>query len=392
MSVRVAVVAEYYPGRQDPALGIWAHRQAVAAREAGADVRVLVLHRPLPTRAALRAAGPAALMAPLREPVHTVIDGVPITRIPFLAPPRPQTYGTWGAWAAPSLLLGLKWLRRTFDFDLVHAHYAAPPADAVLRAGVKRPLVVSVHGGDVLGVVSGWPRTGARAVRRSLREARLVLANSAGIERRCHDLGATSTRVVHLGTDLPAEIAAPPADPVLVTVANLVERKRHSDVLTAFARLRHGYPGLRWEIVGDGPQREALERQAEEFGCRDAVDFRGACEPRDAVRIARAATVFVLPSVDEAFGVAYIEAMAGGVPTLGCHGEHGPEEITSCGEGMLLVSPRRPEAIEHELRRLLIDHDERARLSRAARATVENCFTWEECGRQTVAAYKAALA
>ena len=54
--MRVAIVAEYYPRAHDPALGIWAHRQAVAAAAAGADVHVLVLHRPVPPRAALQRA------------------------------------------------------------------------------------------------------------------------------------------------------------------------------------------------------------------------------------------------------------------------------------------------------------------------------------------------
>ncbi|MBA2349563.1 MAG: hypothetical protein H0V81_14850, partial [Solirubrobacterales bacterium] len=46
--MRVCVVAEFYPRAHDPVLGIWAHRQALAARDAGADVRVVVLHRPIP--------------------------------------------------------------------------------------------------------------------------------------------------------------------------------------------------------------------------------------------------------------------------------------------------------------------------------------------------------
>ena len=46
--MRVTVVAEYYPRPDDPVLGVWAHRQALAARDAGADVRVLVLDRPMP--------------------------------------------------------------------------------------------------------------------------------------------------------------------------------------------------------------------------------------------------------------------------------------------------------------------------------------------------------
>jgi len=52
--MRVCVVAEYYPRRRDPVLGVWAHRQALAARDAGAEVRVLALERPLPSTAAVR--------------------------------------------------------------------------------------------------------------------------------------------------------------------------------------------------------------------------------------------------------------------------------------------------------------------------------------------------
>ena len=49
--MKVAIVSEFYPRAHDPVLGVWAHRQALAARDAGADVRVLVLHRPVPPRA-----------------------------------------------------------------------------------------------------------------------------------------------------------------------------------------------------------------------------------------------------------------------------------------------------------------------------------------------------
>src|SRR5881397_1656549 len=101
--MRVAVVAEYYPRAADPVLGVWAHRQALAAREAGVDIRVLVLHRPVPSRAALRSRDPHALMAPLRQPLRTELDGIPVTYVPFAAPPRPRTYARWGAYAAAPL-------------------------------------------------------------------------------------------------------------------------------------------------------------------------------------------------------------------------------------------------------------------------------------------------
>jgi len=101
--VRVAVVAEYYPRAADPVLGVWAHRQALAARDAGADVRVFVLHRPVPSRAALRER--SRLLEPLRQPLHARLDGIEVTYVPFLAPPRPRTYAEIGVETGQSLRL-----------------------------------------------------------------------------------------------------------------------------------------------------------------------------------------------------------------------------------------------------------------------------------------------
>jgi len=386
--MRVAVVAEYYPRRDQPVLGVWAHRQALAARDAGAEVRVLVLHRPVPPLTALRGRDARALLAPLRQPLRASLDGIEVAYVPFLAPPRPRSYASWGAWAAPPLALALRRLRRRFPFDLVHAHYASPAGDAVRRARPGVPVVVSVHGGDLYGVADG-SRAGERVVRGALAGARVVLANSGMIAERCRALGAREVRVLHLGTDLPAQTRA--RHGILVTVGNLVARKRHADVLRALWLLRDEHPGARWIVVGDGPERGRLEALARELGLADRVELRGARPHAEAMSIARGAGVFVLPSVEEAFGVAYVEAMAGGVPAVGARGEPGPEEIAGAGGGMRLVPPGDPEALAQELRELLGDPEWRRELGREARATVERAFTWERCGRETVAAYADAL-
>lgn len=398
-AVRVAVVAEYYPRAADPVLGVWAHRQALAARDAGADVRVLVLHRPLPPLAAVKRGDVGALRAALRQPPRATLDGIEVRYVPYLSPPRPWSYATWGAWAAPALGRALRELRATFPFDLVHAHYAVPAGDAVRRAAPGAPLVVSVHGGDVLATARRSPYA-RRTVARAFAHARLVLCNSAGTAARCRPLGAPATTVVHLGTDLPpAPRAAPPPGPpdpaapaTLVTVGHLVARKRHADVLRALARLAPRWPGLRWEVVGDGPEREPLRALAAELGVADRVALTGQLAPTAARERAWRGDLLVLPSVDEAFGVAYVEAMAGGVPAIGCAGEDGPEEIAAAGDGLVRVPPRDPAALADAIERLLRDPAERARLGAAARATVERAFTWERCGRATVAAYARALA
>src|SRR5919198_3917730 len=155
--MRVAIVAEYYPRAQDPVLGVWAHRQALAARDAGADVRVLVLHRPVPPRATARRDLARAARRLAAQPRHAVLDGLDVEYVPFLSPPRPRSYGSWGAWAAPTLAVALRRLRRRFAFDVVHAHNAVPAADAVLRSRLDAPLVVSVHGGDVYFTAPRYP-------------------------------------------------------------------------------------------------------------------------------------------------------------------------------------------------------------------------------------------
>lgn len=398
--MKVLVVAEFYPSHRDPVLGIWAHRQALAARDAGAEVRVLVLHRLIPPRAAL-ASGPlgaaGALAELAREPRAQVRDGLPIAYVPYASPPRQRSYATWGAWASPALALAIGRVRRSFPFEVVHAHNAVPAGDAVRRVGaglraLRAPLVISVHGGDVL-YTAGRVRAGGETVRRALGQARLVLANSQGIAELAREHGARETRVVHLGAEVPATARAPRrgGPPTLVTVAHLVARKRHGDVLRALAVLSPRHPTLRYAIVGDGPERTALEGLAARLGVSERVDFHGQLAPAEAIEQARQCTLFVMPSTEEAFGVAYVEAMAGGVPAIGCRGEAGPEEIAAAGDGMVLVPPGDIERLTQRIDELLSDPHRLREARQRARATVAANFTWERCGRQTLAAYEHAL-
>jgi teichuronic acid biosynthesis glycosyltransferase TuaC len=405
-SPKVAVVAEFYPSRRDPVLGVWAHRQALAARDAGAEVRVLVLHRLVPPRAAL-AAGPRdagrALAGLVREPRRQTHDGLLVTYVPYVSPPRDRSYGSWGAWAAPALGLALRRLARSFPFDVIHAHNAVPAGDAVRHtlgdAGRgNTPLIVSVHGGDVLYTASR-DHKGAAAVARGLGAARLVLANSHGIAELAQAHGAGETWVVHLGAELAPPHEAQRRDgqdrregpPTLVTVAHLVARKRHADVLRALAVLSHRHPTLRYTIVGEGPERVALEGLAARLEVAGRVDFLGQLPPAQAISRARRSTLFVMPSTEEAFGVAYIEAMAAGVPAIGCRGEPGPEEIAAAGDGFLLVPPGDIERLSQRIDELLSDPHRLREAGQRARASVAANFTWERCGEQTLAAYRHVL-
>lgn len=396
--MRVAVVTEYYPRAGDPVLGVWAHRQAVAAQEAGADVRVIVLYRPIPPMSTPRRQLLGATREALRQPRHTTLDGIPVQYVRFVSPQRDRSYGSWGRWAAPSLAAALRRLRRDFAYDLVHAHNAVPAGDAVRRSRITAPLVVSVHGSDVYYTAPLAPG-GEEPVRATFAAARLVLANSSGTERMARALGAQRTRVVHLGADLPEHMTAPHARSdarkaplTIVTVGHLVARKRHGDVLRAMWALRDDCPELRYVIVGDGPERASLEQLARTLGLAERVTFTGQLEHEQALEAMHTeGDLFAMPSTDEALGVAYLEAMAAGLPAIGCVGEPGPQDIAEAGPGLALVAPGDIEDLAHAIGALARDPAYRHGAGVEARATVAEHFTWDTCGAATVAAYEEAL-
>jgi glycosyltransferase involved in cell wall biosynthesis len=398
--VRVAVVAEWYPSPADPVLGIWAHRQAVAARDAGAEVRVIALRRPIPPLSVARAAdlgmlrewarGARAALGPL------VLDGIEVRAVPFVAPPRPVSYGSWGYWMAPPLRRALDRLWASWRFDVLHAHCLAPAGHAAarwVRGASERPaFVVSAHGPDMINVPEN-SSVGRRACVAAMAKANLVVANSTWAARRCEQIAGRPlpARVVHLGADVPPVAHRSNGAVRMVTVAHLVGRKRHEVVLRALARLA---PERRPEylVIGDGPCRTTLERLAAELGVTDRVRFAGQLPNERAVAEAAKCDLFVMPGVEEPFGVAFVEAMAAGLPAIGSRGEGGPEDIAAAGPGMVLVEPDDAGGLASVLERLTADRAELARLGAAARETVAANFTWERCGAETVAAYQAALA
>ena len=406
--MRVAVVAEWYPSRGDPVLGIWAHRQALAARDAGAEVRVLALRRPVPPLSVARrllhvppAIGPlsrwiagarTSLQADDRSTGSTVVP------VPFVAPPRPISYGGWGYWMSPPLGRALDRLYAEWPFDVVHAHCLAPAGHAAARWVRRRgssAFVVSAHGPDMIHVPVR-SSIGRRACVAALSAADLVMANSSWALRRCEEIAGRPlpARVVHLGADVTAAEAAP----------RPCERR---------APVGHGgAPGRaqasRGRAAGDGAdtgrasagvprdRRRAVPRAARapgrELEVSDRVRFLGQLPNPDAVARAADCDLFVMPGVEEPFGVAFVEAMAAGLPAIGSRGEGGPEDIAAAGGGMLLVRPGDAGELAAEIARLSDDRGELARLGAQARRTVAASFTWERCGAQTVAAYRTALA
>lgn len=166
--------------------------------------------------------------------------------------------------------------------------------------------------------------------------------------------------------DLPSDPAPAQARTVLA-VGRLVDAKGFDILLTAWASVVRQAPGWRLEIVGEGPQRPALEAMAARPGVAGTVSIPGA--RTDIESSYRHAGVFCLSSRYEGFGLVLLEAMAFGLPVVASACEAGPKALLVDGVNAVTVPPEDPAALAQALLRVIGDAALRARLAGGGRQT-----------------------
>jgi glycosyltransferase involved in cell wall biosynthesis len=144
----------------------------------------------------------------------------------------------------------------------------------------------------------------------------------------------------------------------------------------------------RFTLIGDGPCRARLMRQAERTGISDRVEFLGTLS-RPAIReVFRHSDLFVLPTRNEAFGIAALEARAAGLPVVAMSG-CGVSDLVEHGVQGLLAG-NQPELVQH-LVRLIADVELRRALAQRARLGVEQ-FDWDHVVQKHLNEYARAIA
>ena len=274
---------------------------------------------------------------------------------------------------------------------LVHAHFVSSGVRArPLARALGVPLVVTCHGYDVLDRTLGRRD---RARRESLfAAADRIVAVSDFLAERVRELGAPPERVVrhYIGTALPPTPPAhEPPGPHAVFVGRLTAAKGCAHALAAFARVRARLPEATLDVIGDGPERRALEARAASIG---GVRFLGVLAPARLAEAWRSARALCNPSLAapsgwrEAFGLVFIEAQAAGVPALG-YADGGVVEAVADGEGGYTVAPGDVGALAERLHAVLSDDALHARLARDGRARVARQFDLETQSRALEAIY-----
>jgi glycosyltransferase involved in cell wall biosynthesis len=275
---------------------------------------------------------------------------------------------------------------------LVHSHWLLPQGftSALAAKFLGRPHVVTVHGGDVFALRGPVSRAAKKLV---LRLADAVTVNSEATRRAVLELGSREDKVVRI--PMGAEDAAAPdpgevaslraalcgqAGPLLAFVGRLVPEKGAADLLEAVAILTGSLPGIRAVVIGDGPERDALLRQARALGIDQRIRLTGWLTPAEVRRHLRAADFFVGPSRPapdgwvEAQGLTFIEAMLAERPVV-ASGIGGIVDAVRHEETGLLVAPGAPDAIAEAVLRLDGDREFARRLALAGHELARAEFT-----------------
>jgi N-acetyl-alpha-D-glucosaminyl L-malate synthase BshA len=288
---------------------------------------------------------------------------------------------------------------RDEHLDIVHAHYAVPHATAAYLArqilasshpAVPR-VITTLHGTDItlLGSDQSYSETvafciqesdGVTAVSESLRQdtaRELRITRDIRVIPNFLDCAGTKRRDV---ASLRAGLA-PHGEKLLIHVSNFRPVKRISAVVEVFARVRARVPS-RLIMVGDGPELAGALRLARTLGVAEDIEFLG--EQDQVVPLLSAADVFLLPSAQESFGLAALEAMACEVPVVASR-VGGLPEVVDEGTTGFLHEPGDLEGMAASIVRLLTDVSLHRRAAVASRKVAQERF----CDSKIVPLYEA---
>ena len=293
--------------------------------------------------------------------------------------------------------------------DVLHVHYAIPHASAaymakqILRSrGIQIPVVTTLHGTDITLV--GKDASFEPVVTFSINQSDGVTSVSADLRRETYEYFAIEKEITVIPNFIDLHrfkkqekshfraAIAPEGEKLLIHTSNFRTVKRVEDVLQIFVGVREQIPA-KLLLVGDGPDRNRMEKLARDLDVHRDLRFLGKLEAVE--EVLSVGDLFLMPSENESFGLAALEAMACEVPVVSTNAGGIPELNVHGVTGMLSEIGDVPDMVKNAL--YVLDDANLPRFKAAARAraeefAVENIVPkYEECYRKAIEAVSVAV-
>jgi glycosyltransferase involved in cell wall biosynthesis len=256
----------------------------------------------------------------------------------------------------PRTLCGLL---RDLDIHILHTHNISSQYYAKIAGMIARTPILVFHQHNCPTTL----QLRLRSLEPFFKQPDLIVAVSHEMKRALtaiHSIAHDQVVVIHNGTGDSGRDSWCTEGNTVFTVTRLVPEKGLTYLIDAMIKVKDRIPDVKLLILGDGPCRKELEEQAARNGLRDTISFMGFQQYPETLY--DKCDVFVLPSMEEGFGLALIEAMSYGKPVVATH-VGGIPEVVQDGISGILVPARDPTALANALLNVLSDNGLRRKLA-----------------------------
>lgn len=218
--------------------------------------------------------------------------------------------------------------------DLIHAHtslWAGLAAKSLARKYII-PYIVTEHSSDILR--NRLSRYDNALVNQVFQEAEVIIAVSNSLKKAIETNFRFKALIVPNMVDFDKISPCNGDKNKLITIGNLLPVKGYEYLLEAFASCLNDEKSLSLTIIGDGPQRNILEKKCVSLGISNKVNFKGMLSPESTKTELKNHGIFISSSLFETFGVALVEALGSGMPSVATR-SGGPEGIINEKNGRL---------------------------------------------------------
>jgi len=383
--MKVLFLTHSFPRKEGDAAGSFVLRLAVALRAEDVQVQVVA---------------PAAAGLPASDE----IEGIRVDRFRY-APRRFEQLAYTGnmahdvasSWSARLALVGFLGsdfvhavrARRSFEPDVIHAHWWFPNGVVGTWLGslARIPVVTTLHGTDVrLARTVGVAKPLFNHV---LRHSAAVTTVSRWLKEETESLAPGSDPVVApmpVATDLFSPDGTRDRSRLLF-VGRLTAQKGVEHLLRAVAAMK---TRTELDVVGDGTNRETLERFAAELGISERIRWLGQLSQNELPRLYQRATAVIVPSVDEGLGLVAVEALLCETPVV-AFDSGGLRDVIQHEKTGLLVPPGDHAALAKAIDDLLARNGRGTDLGRAGRLYALSTFAPESAARRYRGIYRKVL-